>query len=141
MFSLFKNNSNDEQLKKGLFEFLDEMEKNLELYYVMDQRQFIIEGFLTETWGLVKDKDLIKKHNSIVVYAKSTEDFNSSFKAYKDFEAWYTSDINHKTPDNARKLHALKDVLDHQLRAMEAIIITAGQDLEREMVTLGLLKA
>ena len=47
MFSFFKNDQKDEQLRKDLFDFLAELEKNLEFYYVMDQRQFITHGFLT----------------------------------------------------------------------------------------------
>ena len=43
MFSIFKKNSKDEQLRKNLFDFLAEMEKNLEFFYVMDQRQFITQ--------------------------------------------------------------------------------------------------
>jgi hypothetical protein len=109
--------------------------------YVMDQRQFIITGFLTDTWPLVKEVDIIRKHDSIVLYAKATEDFNHSLKAYKEYEAWYTGDVKNKTPEGARKLHALKHELDQKLKGMEALIIPAGQDLEREMLQLGLLKA
>jgi len=38
-------------------------------------------------------------------------------------------------------LHALKDELDGKIMGLEAVIILAGQDLEREMLQLGLLKA
>jgi len=141
MFSIFKNDFSDRQLRKDLFDFLAEMEKNLELFFVMDQRQFITGGFLTDVWPRVKDVDIIKRHESIVIYAKATEDFNHSLKAYKEYEAWYTGDVNHKTPEGARKLHALKHELDGKLKGMEAVIIPAGQDLEREMLKLGLLKA
>jgi hypothetical protein len=141
MFSIFKKKSQQEQLKKDLFDFLGEMEKNLELFYVMDQRQFIINGFLTDIWPRVKGVDLIKKHESIVVYAKAIDGFNLSLKAYKEFETWYTADPARKTPENARKLHGLKAELDQKLKGMEAVIIPAGQDLEREMVQLGILKA
>ena len=141
MFSFFQKNSKEEPLKKNLFDFLAEMEKNLELFYVMDQRQFITTGFLTDLCFLVKEIDIIKRHESIVTYAKSMEDFNRSYKAYKDYEIWYTTDVKNKTPDNARKLHALKNELDLKLRSLEAVIILAGQDLEREMLKLGLLKA
>lgn len=141
MFSLFKNNSKDEQLRKNLFDFWAEMEKNLEFYYVMDQRQFITHGFLTDVWPQIKDMEIIKRHQSIVVYAQATLDFNHSLKAYKEYEIWYTGDVKNKTPEGARKLHALKAELDQKLKAMEAIIIPAGQDLEREMVQLGLLKS
>ena len=66
---------------------------------------------------------------SIGIYAKAMEDFNHSFKAYKEYEAWYSGDIKNKTPENARKLHALKEELDQKLNGMEAVIISAGQDL------------
>ena len=85
--------------------------------------------------------DIIKSHGTIAVYATAMEGFNQSFKAYKDYETWYTADINRKTPENARKLHALKNELDQNLKSLEAVIILAGQDLEREMLKLGLLKA
>jgi hypothetical protein len=140
MFPL-KNGFKDGQLKKNLFDFLAEMEKNLEFFYVMDQRQFITNGFLTEMWPQVKDIDIIKRHETIIMYAKATEDFNRSLKAYKEYETWYTGDANNKTPEGARKLHALKHELDQKLKVMESVIIPAGQDLEREMLQLGLLKA
>ena len=141
MFSIFKKRTEEEQLKKNLFDFLAEMEKNMELFYVMDQRQFITSGYLTEMWPRVNGIDIIKKHESIGVYARSMEDFNQALKVHKDYEVWYTGDVNNKTPENSRKLHALKHELDLKLKGMEAIIILAGQDLEREMVKLGLLKA
>ena len=141
MLSFFKNNSKDEQLRKNLFDFLAEMEKNLEFFYVMDQRQFITSGFLTDLWPQVKEMEIIKQHESIAVYAKAAEDFNHSLKAYKEYEIWYTGDVKNKTPENSRKLHGLKAELDQKLKSMEALIIPAGQDLEREMVQLGLLKA
>ena len=141
MFSFFNKNSKEDTLRKNLFDFLAEIEANLELFYVMDQRQFITSGFLTKTWGQVKDMEIIKRHGTIAVYATSMEDFNHALKAHKDYEIWYTSDLKNKTPDNARKLHALKNELDQKLKSLEAVIILAGQDLEREMLKMGLLKA
>ncbi len=141
MLSAFKKFRQEWQLRRNLRAYWLEMEKNLELFYVMEQRQFITETFKLDAWALVKDVDLVKRHESIVICAKSIEDFNKANKDYKDFETWYTSDIVHKTPDNARKLHHLKHELDMKLKGMEAIIIPAGQALEKEMVNLGHLKA
>jgi hypothetical protein len=141
MFSIFKNDPKDGQSGKNLFDFLAEMEKNLEFFYVMDQRQFITHGFLTDCWPRVCDMDIIKQHETIAQYARGAEDFNHSLTAYKEYEAWYTGDVKNKTPEGARKLHALKHDLDQKLKTMEALIIPAGQDLEREMVKLGLLKS
>ena len=123
-----------------MFDFLAEMEQNLESFYVMDQRQFVVHGYLTDLWPRVKDMDMIKRHDTIAAYVKATQDFNHALKVHKEYEAWYTGDINNKNPENARKLHALKHELDMKLKGMEAVIILAGQDLEREMVKLGLLK-
>ena len=61
---------------------------------------------------MVKDMDIIKSHETIIMYAKAMEDFNHSLKVYKEYETWYTGDIKNKTPENARKLHALKHELD-----------------------------
>jgi len=141
MFSIFKKNSKEAQLKKDLFDFLAEMENNMESFYVMDQRQFITHGFLMDVWPVIKDIDIIKRHGSIISYAKAMEDFNHSFKAHKEYEGWYSADLKNKTPESAKKLHALKDELDGKIMGLEAVIILAGQDLEREMLQLGLLKA
>ena len=112
MFPIFKKKTKEGQWKKSLFYFLDEMEKNLEFFYVMDQRQFITHGFLTDMWPMVKDIEIITRHETIVNYAKAMLNFNQSLKSYKEFEGWYTGDINNKTPENARKLHAMKNELD-----------------------------
>ena len=140
MFALFKQLAQKHQQKKNLTVFLAEMEKNLETFYVMDQRQFITQGFLLKSWEAVKNEPLVTKHESILVCIRAFEDFNRLFKGLKEFESWYTSDMQRKTPENARKLHSMKHELDKKLKAMEAIIIPAGQALEREMLQLGLLK-
>jgi len=141
MFPIFKKKSVEDHIRRDLFDFLAEMEKNLEFFYVMDQRQFITHGFLNDAWPRVKNLELIKQHETIAMYASAMEHFNSALKEYKDFEVWYTADVNRKSPDNARKLHTLKQNLDQKLKTLEAVIIPAGQDLEREMLKLGLLKA
>lgn len=137
---MFNKIFQQQQLRKNLLAFLAEMEKNLELFYVMDQRQFITQVFLLDCWDLVKDEELVTRHESMMVYVNAIKAFNKSFKEHKEFEQWYTADMARKTPDNAKKLHALKHDLDKQLKSFEAIIILAGQDLEKEMLQLGMLK-
>jgi hypothetical protein len=126
-------------LRKKLLALLAEMEKNLEIYYVMDQRQFITGGFEMRVWDKVKDLEIIKKQKLIQVYAQALLDFNSAFNENKSFEKWYTADIKNKTPENAKKLHALKHDLDQRVKTLEAIIIPAGQALEKELLSLGFL--
>ncbi len=127
-------------MKKQLIDFLNEMDKNLELFYVMDQRQFILGGFSDQQWERVKDLGPIKSYESITLYIEAIKDFNQSWLDFKKYEQWYTGDIQHKNQDNAKKLHAMKHELDLKLKAMEAKIIPAGQDLERELLKLGFIK-
>jgi hypothetical protein len=47
--------------------------------------------------------------------------------------------MKNKTSDNAKKLHAFKHGLDAKVKSMEAIIITAGQSLEKELLNLGFI--
>ncbi len=129
-----------QRIKKNLLLLLAEMEKNLEIFYVMDQRQFITEGFVIRVWDEVKNEEVIKRNEPILIYAQALIEFNLLYKEYKEFEHWYSSDMKNKTPENAKKLHALKHKLDAQMKAMEAVIIPAGQALEKELLSLGMLK-
>ncbi|MBF0490062.1 MAG: hypothetical protein HQL15_05515 [Candidatus Omnitrophica bacterium] len=126
-------------LKKQLLDFLGEMEKNLEIYYVMDQRQFITGGFIMDTWEKVKDLEILKSQEAIQLYASTLLAFNSAFNENKTFEKWYSSSLEHRTPENAKKLHAFKNDLDQRVKTLEAIIIPAGQSLEKELLKLGFI--
>ena len=97
MIPLIQNIQQKHQLKKTLFAFLAEMEKNLETFYVIDQRQFITYGFSMGAWADVKELSYIKKHESISVYARALEEFNALYKAHKEFEQWYSTDLERKT--------------------------------------------
>ncbi len=123
--------------KKLLLNFLDEMDQNLESFYVMDQRQFILNGFAMTAFEHVKDMPLIKSSNDIITYGKTLTEFNEAFTKYKEYELWYTADINRKTQENGRTLHQYKSQLDSRLKSLDAVIIPAGQFLERELLKLG----
>lgn len=140
MIGQLKKKLHEHQTKKDLLAFLVEIEKNLEIFYVADQRQFITREFLSESYKTVKDQPTVRKHERIMAYANAVEVFNRSWQEHKEYEKWYASDIKNKNPENARKLHALKNGVDAQLKAMEGFIIPAGQDLERELLNLGWLK-
>ncbi len=140
MIPLLKKIQEKRKIKKDLVCFLEEMEQNLETFYVMDQRRFITQGFALRAWDAVKELNSIKKHESIIVCIRAFERFNVLFKEHKDFEQWYSADLERKTPENARKLHGMKHELDKQLESMESLIIPAGKALEKEMLDQGLIK-
>ena len=55
----------------------------------------------------------------------------------KTYEKWDGSDLQHRNAENAKKLHAFKNILDQKVKQLEAIIIIAGQALEKELLNLG----
>jgi len=127
------------QLRTQLLAFLDEMEKNLETYYVMDQRQFIIHGYEMKQWEKCKELDIVKKHEAIQVYGATLTAFNQAHQAHKEYEQWFSSNIDHKTNDNAKKLHDMKNGVVARIKTLEAVIIPAGQALEKELLDLGFI--
>ena len=139
MLEFLKSWQGKHSFKNNLLEFLDEIEKNLEIYYVMDQRQFVTNCFLLDKWQKVKDLEVLKTHQDIKKYAEALMDFNKAYEDYKSYEQWYSSDMKNKNSENAKQLHTLKDSLQIKIKSFEAIIITAGQSLERELLNLGFI--
>ncbi len=140
MFKRIQQIYQQQELRRNLFAFLEEMEKNLENFYVMDQRQFMTTGFVLKQWPKVNTYELVKGQQAIAVYAQAVEEFNQLLTKHKEYERWYASDMKNKTPENARQLHAMKQDLDQKLKSMETVIITAGQALEKEMLRLGFFR-
>ena len=136
MFAQIQSWYTNRSLKKQLLTFLDEMEKNLEIYYVIDQRQFITGGFIMKEWETCKELDAVKRHEAIKVYGAALTEFNKAFTENKEYEQWYSSNMDNKIPENAKKLHALKNGLMDRVKTLEAIIIPAGQTLEKELLHL-----
>ena len=139
MFNAIQSWYTKNSLRKKLLSFLNEMEKNLETFYVMDQRQFIVGGYTMDVWDQVKDMDIIKNQAAVQTYVTALTDFNNAYKEYKEYEQWYSSDTQNKTNDNAKKLHALKNGLDQRIKPLEPVIILAGQSFEKELLNLGLI--
>ena len=139
MFKIIQSWQNKKNIRKNLLGFLSEIEKNLEIYYVMDQRQFITSCYLMDKWQQVKDFDILKVHPEIKLYVDCLVDFNKAYEEYKVYEQWYSSDMKNKNNENAKKLHALKDSLQVKIKTFEGIIIAAGQALERELLNLGFI--
>src|SRR5690349_3489380 len=134
MVDFLKNLLSGQRLRKQLLNLLAEMEKNLEIFYVADQRQFITRPFLTQAWEQISQEALVRQHEAILVYAAAIADFNRLLKEHREYEQWYASDLKNKTPENGRKLHILKQAVDQKLKSLEAVIVPAGQALERQLL-------
>jgi hypothetical protein len=80
---------------------LTEIDRNFERVCVMDQRQFI-------TMKLDRQGDVPEK---FLPYAQAVEEFNGAFDEHKSFELFYSSNLDHKTRENALVLDKKHDVL------------------------------
>ena len=131
---------NKRRIQKLLLSFYDEIKKNLERFYVMDQRQFIDGGFQTRCWDGLKTTNEFNFSARIIHYGSAMENFNQAFASYKEYERWYAADLKNKTPENAQKLHAQKHELDLKLKKMDDVIIPAGEELEKFLIAMNILK-
>ena len=140
MFSFWKNTGRRWQMKKLLLPLLDEMERNLEKYYVMDQRQFIESGFEMDAWIKAQKLKDFNFDERLKHYAYILEEFNKFYAAFKEYERWYASDLNNKTAENAKVLHSQKQELEKRMKKLDRVIIPAGQVLEKKLLELKIIK-
>ena len=140
MFDLLKRFTPQGRSNKALLKFYEELKKNLEIFHVMDQRQFIDMEFRFAEWDQIKGLDVTKSFPKVRAYGACVEDFNAFYRQFKEFEKWYAADMANKTQDNAQKLHTQRSELDGKLKAMCQVIVAAGAELEYKLIDLGLIK-
>ncbi len=121
-----------------LMQFYVELKKNLEIFYVMDQRQFIDMEFRSAEWAKIKSQAV--QYPKVSAYGAAVEDFNAFYRQFKEFEKWYAGDMANKTKENAQKLHTQRSELESKLKTMYPVICSAGAELEYKLIDLGLIK-
>jgi hypothetical protein len=119
--------------KNFLVALWDEVNRNLERYYVVEQRQFITEAFDIEAWEEARMFLSLAFPDALVGYAAAVRDFNAVLRDMKEFEGIYSSSIEKKTRENAHILHAKKEALDEQFQRLRPLIVSAQEAL-REML-------
>ena len=140
MLGLFKGLTRQGRESKAFMRFYEELKRNLEIFHVMDQRQFIDMEFKADEWQKVKISEAIRALETVGVYGRSIEDFNHSYRSFKDYEKWYAADMANKTRENAEKLHTQRNELDEKLKALYPVICRAGEQVEYKLIKLGLIK-
>lgn len=125
---------------KVLMRFYAELKKNLEIFHVMDQRQFIDMEFKTDQWQKTKASEYMKVFDKAYVYGDAIDDFNRFYRSFKEYEKWYAADMANKTRENAQKLHAQRSELGEKLKALYPVICRAGEQIEYKLIDLGLIK-
>ena len=139
MFLFLRRIFHRRRIRKFMTPLLDEMEKNLEKYYIMDQRQFIESNFDMQAWNKAQSLKEFVFDERLKHYAYILEQFNTSYAVFKEFERWYVSDLKNKTAENAKKLHTQKQELEKRMKKLDRVIIPAGQVLEKKLLELKII--
>lgn len=124
---------------RSLTGFYEELKKNLEIFHVMDQRQFIDMEFRLQEWQKAKSAEWAKPFDKVQVYGRLLEEFNAFYRGFKEYEKWYAADMNNKTRENAEKLHSQRSELDKKLKGLYPVICRAGEQVEYKLIELGLI--
>lgn len=119
--------------KNFLFLLWQEISRNVERYYIVDQRQFISEPFEMDAWKEARDFTSVRFPAAVVEYVAAVESFNKAFLEMKEFEETYLSSVEYKTRANAEILHARKEELQKKFDFLRPLIFTA-QKAMREMI-------
>lgn len=112
-----------------LFKCLNEINANVERFFVVEQRQFITEFFDTaEVEQLIKasEEDLPRE---VLTYQKSMEAFNSALKEAKDFEAQSYAEVAQRTRAIAEVLHDKKEKVEELFKTLRPIIMSAQRSM------------
>lgn len=113
-------------------DFLAEAEKNLESYYVMDQIGRL-RFFTLESWEKIKASGE-SFGPQVQAYVEAVGEYNRLLKDFKDFEEWYAADVEHKTQDNGRTLHAKKEAAGQKFKGLDRMIKPAVENLKKQTV-------
>ena len=140
MLGFLKSFTPQGRAAKVLMPFYGELKKNLEIYHVMDQRQFIDIEFKIDVWQKISASEVIESFEKVRVYGRSIEEFNQFYRNFKDFEKWYAADMANKTSENSQKLHTQRSQLDEKLKALYPVICRAGEQIEYKLIEFGLIK-
>ena len=114
---------------KILLALWNEINTNLERFYVIDQQGFISCEFETQALDELRNIPGTKLQEELTSYAALMDDFNAAFHDCRAFEKEYSSAMEHKTIENARILEAKKDALEERLHDIRPTIEAAQKAL------------
>ncbi len=120
---------NSRQKNRYLAGLWQEVNSNLEHFYVIDQRGFVSAGFGLKAWEEALNCSGVEFGGDILGYAAVLEEFNRVFADMKQFECFYSSSMEHKTRANAEVLHSKKEALDEMARGLQPLILGAREQL------------
>jgi len=140
MFSFLTAAGKRKEQKKALMAFYEEVDRNLESYYVMFQLNRL-RFFSLEQWDQVRNRPDVDWPPDVGRYAQVLADYNTTLKDFKDYEQWYSADVENKTRENGQVLHTKREAAEEKFRqGLEDLIKNAKGQVERQLMDKGIIK-
>ena len=139
MFKFFADIGKRKEQKKALMAFYEEVDRNLEGYYVMFQLDRL-RFFALDHWQNVRARPDVVWPHAVVRYAEVLADYNSTLQDFKTYEQWYSADVTNTTRENGQVLHDKRDEAEKKFRqGLEAVIKSAKEQVERQLMDQGVI--
>ena len=132
--------SQQKAIDKLLLSFWQEVEMNLESYYVMFQLGKL-RFFAMQVWPLIQSCAEFLLDEQLSRYGERLADYNNVLDDFRKYEQWYAADIKNKTKENGLVLTAKRDAAQAKFDAgLEEVIKTALISLQGRLLAMKILK-
>ncbi len=139
MFKFLTELRTKNKIQRRLLALYVEVDKNLESCYVMQQRG-VLEKFCLDRWQDMKGDGDVRLDEKILLCHRMLEEYNQDMSDFKEFEQWYAADLSNKTPENARALHAKKELISQKFKGLLAVVKPAQEVLKAELIAQRIYK-
>ena len=102
MLKYIKNINSNSKRDALLLSFLQEVKRNLETFYVIEQRRQKTL-FSLDCWDRIKDREEFSWPNDILKYVYMLKEFNNKLEDVINYQNWYMSDLNNKTRQSLQR--------------------------------------
>jgi hypothetical protein len=139
LWDFFKESHKNKLRKRIALALWAEVKKNLESYYVMCQLERL-RFFQLEAWEESQDHLDLRQVSSFFGYIHAVTYYHAALREFKEYETWYSSDIEHKSQETGRLLHDKREEAKNRFQGLEGIIKAAQLGLEEELRRRRLLR-
>jgi hypothetical protein len=125
--------------KENLLAIFRGLEKSLESWYVMDQRE-VFNVFSDPPKECLLDNFDERLNKALQDFIELINAYNTQMKDFKDFEQWYSLDLEHKTKENARTLHAKRSAVEEKFRDIGPVIKVTKELFEQDLLKKNIIR-
>ncbi len=127
MFPWLRQSREKKKQARDRQRLIQEIDGNLETYYVMTQRD-VRKPLRISFWdGEPPARTVFPE--AFWEYRKRVERYNARLKEFLDYQRWYSGDIDRQTREHALVLEDKRDRVDEVLRELKSVMAAAKEVL------------